>query len=1321
MPACPPDSTLDLGGNHLCYFAYVDKGVISGNTLSRPPFGRHALRLCGLSETQITNNVYISNNRISGWIDPIATGDAHNGGGKNYNWLLVHFAPNENSLKPAENIVFENNTVVDGQCLLNVGSAENVEIRDNLFSTVDASDVPRFLIGSIHGYDRKPSKNIRITGNLITSSSATSKSPILRISNYTGEAYNDQTQHEVLAFNGNTIFMANPQAAYLSVGAKTQPLLGAVSTDHNLLYRANDASAVLISPADYYKLAQWRLLSGNDVQSNVETTPQVPVPGFISAPRWISAGPLTVTYGAAQDFSGSGIKAVRLWAQRGDGLWFDTGLSSTHPEGTFTFQGFTGPDPYQFALAVEDHLGVTSFTPSGAGQLARTIYAGPPAVPDIMPPSTGTISAPAQATSGPIVISYAGAADNSGGSGLRQIRLWARKGLQGAWNDTGLYASSPTGAFSYEGMTGNDSYYFALRAVDNSGNTSPAPTGNGNASTVFEAPLPSATDKLLHLPMNDDPAQGARDVSSLAQNGICSGATAPASSPEGRFDAAYAFDGADDYIGVNHLAGHVSNAFSLTLWIKAPPIYMYASSASNRKGSLLGINSSTGANLFALYVGGNAASINNKLCVLDGGTNTFVAPTPVTVADDAWHFIAYTSDGSTGYVYVDGFLMSSHAVNYKLAASNQWSIGQEFDGTTMNHFFQGLMDEYAVWNRVLSQQEISLLFANAPAWVDTSILSAGTLTIPAFASGTSITLSYAGASGGSNGLKRVRLYVRKDSGSWVDTGQTQIASSGTFSYAPTGGDGRYYFAAVSEDHAGNASLSPSGNGSANTAYDASAPTVGGATSPDYARTSPITVSYTGASDAGGSGLKQVRLWVRKDAGSWLDTGQTNGASSGSFSYAASSGKGTYYFGVQAEDQAGNVSAAPSGSGSDATVYDDVLPVMGKTTPPAYANATPLVVSYSGSGDADSGLAEVRLWAKKGSGAWTDTGLTLGSGSGSFSYAASGAGAYAFALQATDKAGNKTAVPTGVGDGSTVLDTTAPSAGALTVPATASSVPITVSYSGVSDAGGSGLKQVTLWVLKAGATVWQDTGLSGTAASGTFSFSGFSGSGSYYFALQSEDKAGNLSASPSGQGQASTQYSATFVPGTATAPAYTKTSPITVSYAGASATATSVTLWVKKGTSGAWTSTGLTATGVSGTFSFSGFAGDDSYSFATQAQTAAGGKTATPAGSGDTTTVFDTTAPTGGKLTSPTFTRTVPFTVTYSGATDAGSGLKAVRLWVKVGFNGAWTDTGLSSTAETGSFSFTSTQTDIFFFYLQAEDNAGNKSSTPTDAIVFRKQ
>ncbi|HOS04226.1 MAG TPA: LamG domain-containing protein, partial [Candidatus Hydrogenedentes bacterium] len=762
------DSTLDLGGNHLCYFAYVDKGVISGNTLSRPPFGRHALRLCGLSETQITNNVYISNNRISGWIDPISTGDAHNGGGKNYNWLLVHFAPNENSLKPAENIVFENNTVVDGQCLLNVGSAENVEIRDNLFSTVDASDVPRFLIGSIHGYDRKPSKNIRITGNLITSSSATSKSPILRISNYTGEAYNSQTQHEALAFNGNTIFMANPQAAYLSVGAKTQPLLGAVSTDHNLLYRSNDANAVLISPADYYKLAQWRLLSGNDVQSNVETTPQVPVPGFISAPRWISAGPLTVTYGAAQDFSGSGIKAVRLWAQRGDGLWFDTGLSSTHPEGTFTFQGFTGPDPYQFALAVEDHLGVTSFTPSGAGQLARTIYTGPPTVPDIMPPSAGTISAPAQATSGPIVISYAGAADNSGGSGLRQIRLWARKGLQGAWNDTGLYASSPTGSFSYEGMTGNDTYYFSLRAVDNSGNTSPVPTGNGNASTVFEAPLPSATDKLLHLPMNDDPAQGARDVSSLAQNGICSGATAPASSPEGRFDAAYAFDGADDYIGVNHLAGHVSNAFSLTLWIKAPPIYMYASSASNRKGSLLGINSSTGANLFALYVGGNSASINNKLCVLDGGTNTFVAPTPVTVADDAWHFIAYTSDGSTGYVYVDGFLMSSHAVNYKLAASNQWSIGQEFDGTAMNHFFQGLMDEYAVWNRVLSQQEISLLFANAPAWVDTSILSAGTLTIPAFASGTSIALSYAGASGGSNGLKRVRLYARKDSGSWVD-------------------------------------------------------------------------------------------------------------------------------------------------------------------------------------------------------------------------------------------------------------------------------------------------------------------------------------------------------------------------------------------------------------------------------------------------------------------------------------------------------------------------------------------------------------------------
>jgi len=564
------------------------------------------------------------------------------------------------------------------------------------------------------------------------------------------------------------------------------------------------------------------------------------------------------------------------------------------------------------------------------------------------------------------------------------------------------------------------------------------------------------------------------------------------------------------------------------------------------------------------------------------------------------------------------------------------------------------------------------------------------------------------------------LYAKKDSGSWVDTGQTQSASSGTFSYAPTGGDGRYYFAAVSEDHAGNASLSPSGNGSANTAYDASAPTVGGATSPDYARTSPITVSYTGASDAGGSGLKQVRLWVRKDAGSWLDTGQTNGASSGSFSYAASSGKGTYYFGVQAEDQAGNVSAAPSGSGSDATVYDNVLPVMGKTTPPAYANATPLVVSYSGSGDADSGLAEVRLWAKKGSGAWTDTGLTLGSGSGSFSYAASGAGTYAFALQAQDKAGNKTAVPTGAGDGSTVLDMTAPSAGTLTVPETASSVPVPVSYSGVTDAGGSGLKQVRLWVLKAGSTSWQDTGLSGATGSGTFSFSGFSGSGAYAFALQSEDHAGNLSASPSGPGQGSTQYAASFVPGTVSAPLYTRTSPIVVSYAGASATATSVTLWVKKGATGLWTSTGQSATGVSGTFSFSGFSGDGSYSFATQAQTASGDKTAVPTGSGDATTLYDTTAPTAGKLTSPTFTRTVPFTITYAGAGDGGSGLKHVRLWAKIGFNGSWQDTGQTQPGAAGAFSYSNAQANnIFFFYVQAEDKAGNKSLAPTDAIVFK--
>ncbi|MHB1459602.1 MAG: hypothetical protein ACYC0V_22045, partial [Armatimonadota bacterium] len=110
--------------------------------------------------------------------------------------------------------------------------------------------------------------------------------------------------------------------------------------------------------------------------------------------------------------------------------------------------------------------------------------------------------------------------------------------------------------------------------------------------------------------------------------------------------------------------------------------------------------------------------------------------------------------------------------------------------------------------------------------------------------------------------------------------------------------------------------------------DTTAPNPGTAMSPGFANSSPITVTYSGASDSG-TGLKKVELWYKKGVyGTWTNSGQTGTSSSGSFSFALD-GEDTYYFDLVAEDYTGNRSTAASGDGDCRTIYEIALNASGR--------------------------------------------------------------------------------------------------------------------------------------------------------------------------------------------------------------------------------------------------------------------------------------------------------------------------------------------------------------------------------------------------------
>jgi PKD repeat protein len=306
------NSKFDLSGNHIGYTS-VDKGVIAGNTFSRPAFGRTALRISGFQgegapwNPELTsNNVQISENSFHGWVDPETVGRSHNGGGTRYNMLLVQLSPNGPWNQIIRDIVFERNVITNAENSIQIGAAENITVRNNIMISNDSS----LFASAVSIVDaNKPSKNIIISNNTI----------VARNSQYSGNRYNmggivkvlsNATQvmhpfgysnHQDISIKDN-IFHVNggnqfSRFIYVDEIDEVLPQVESVGnlffvsegTQDGQLFQIGDAGSDLPT-AQYITLSQWQAL-GQDVT------------GFFADPQFANLN------GADGQFSGYGFDA----------------------------------------------------------------------------------------------------------------------------------------------------------------------------------------------------------------------------------------------------------------------------------------------------------------------------------------------------------------------------------------------------------------------------------------------------------------------------------------------------------------------------------------------------------------------------------------------------------------------------------------------------------------------------------------------------------------------------------------------------------------------------------------------------------------------------------------------------------------------------------------------------------------------------------------------------------------------------------------------------------------------------------------------------
>lgn len=166
---------------------------------------------------------------------------------------------------------------------------------------------------------------------------------------------------------------------------------------------------------------------------------------------------------------------------------------------------------------------------------------------------------------------------------------------------------------------------------------------------------------------------------------------------------ALSFDG-NDYVGFAADDGPVSGTgnFSLGAWIKTSSsslqYIMQQRDSSDVQGEYVLQVSSTGRLNYWDYNSGYGFNISSDTSVNDG----------------SWHHVAFTRNGTTGTLYIDGAAAKIATSTVKdILAVRDFAIG--IDRRDSVSYFSGSIDDARVYNRALSETEIADLYKGSQA------------------------------------------------------------------------------------------------------------------------------------------------------------------------------------------------------------------------------------------------------------------------------------------------------------------------------------------------------------------------------------------------------------------------------------------------------------------------------------------------------------------------------------------------------------------------------------------------------------------------------
>ncbi len=207
---------------------------------------------------------------------------------------------------------------------------------------------------------------------------------------------------------------------------------------------------------------------------------------------------------------------------------------------------------------------------------------------------------------------------------------------------------------------------------------------DGQENTYFDM---TANQGLWHFEGNAD------DTSGNGNNGTVFGASVVAGKVG--FDA-YSFNGSNNRIDVGSAFAYTTEDFSLAFWVKEGVsqsgfVNIFGNQSSQRGFCLE--NDSAGSSLYRVVAG-------------DGG---WTFGTPTELLPGVWTHLAITRNGSTVKIFNNGSLVATDTgfpVAFSAATIPMWLGANQASG----RYWQGTLDEFAIWTRTLSDLEVNNLY-----------------------------------------------------------------------------------------------------------------------------------------------------------------------------------------------------------------------------------------------------------------------------------------------------------------------------------------------------------------------------------------------------------------------------------------------------------------------------------------------------------------------------------------------------------------------------------------------------------------------------------